>query len=58
MKLRKLRNLTKESVGSFNSKKRVTTLSADELKSVIGGAATISETHAHYNYSACSAGVF
>ena len=58
MKIRKLRKLTRESVGAFNARKKVTTLSAEELKSVIGGASTSIETHAHYNYSSCTADSF
>jgi hypothetical protein len=54
MKLRRLNRLNKGAVGRASDVEKVTTLSAEELKTVLGGVQIAAEAHAHYNYSECS----
>jgi hypothetical protein len=55
MKLRKLKELGKEAVGKGTTPERVTAISPEDLKSVVGGVTVMAEAHAHYSYnSSCS----
>lgn len=54
MKLRRLNRLNKEAVGQFGSEERITAISTNDLKSVLGGATIAAEAHLHYNYNGCT----
>ena len=54
MQLKALKDLEKGVVTQFNELERVTVLSEEELRRVVGGIQIQAAAHCHYNYSSCS----